>query len=612
MPLLPRRTFLKSLTVAAVASQAAGSNTSWPTYGGNPGVTRYSPLSQINKENIGKLLPAWVHHCGDSMTRPATTIEAEPLVVGGKIYVTTAQVKVRALDAASGSEEWTFDPFGTQTTRRNRGVCRGLTYWQDGKRERIFAAVLDRVYSIDLKTGEPDDSFGENGSIDLKQGLDRDISGLSYSHTSPVLVHKDLIITGGGGGEGPSPQSPGHIRAWDVRTGKRHWIFHTLPHPGEYGYNTWPKDAYERVGGVNNWCGMSLDSERNIVFVALGSAAFDFYGGDRAGQNLFANCILALDVESGERVWHYQTVHHDVWDYDLPCPPILIHGRINGKSTDAVAQFTKTGMLFLLDRDTGKPLFEVEERAVPQGGVPGEVLWPTQPFPTKPQSLSVHGFTDKEVTNRTPKAEADVRGVLNKARSDGIFTPPGFELTVVRPGFNGGVLWGGGSYDPERNLLIVSSSENSNLLQLHKAEADKPYRYAHDGWVRFLDQDGYPAAKPPWGHLTAIDPDSGEFVWRVVLGEHENMPQSGTLVVGGPVATAGGLTFIGATQDEKFRAFDSDTGKILWEHQLNAGGYANACTYMLNGVQYVAISAGGAGKNRTKPGDEIVAFSLDV
>ena len=589
---------------------ASKRDTGWTHYGGGPGVTRYSQLTQIRRDNVRRLRPAWIHACGDSMRRPATTIEAEPLVAGGTIYVTTAQVKVRALDATDGTELWTFDPFQGLADGRARGVCRGLARWQDGRRERIFATALNRLYSIDARTGEPDRRFGNGGSLDLTQEFDRDLEGLAFKHTSPVIVHEDLVITGGGGGEGPAPQAPGHIRGWDACTGERRWIFHTIPHPGEFGYETWPEDAFRRVGGTNDWSGMSIDRERGIVFASTGSPSFDFYGGDRHGQNLFGNCVLALDALTGERVWHFQTVHHDVWDYDLPCPPMLIEAEVNGKPARAVAQFTKTGLLFLLDRETGRPLFEVEERPVAQDGAPGEKLWPTQPFPVKPGPLCVHGFDENDATNRTPEAAAKVKAVLRTWRSEGIFTPPSLEGTVVRPGFNGGVLWGGGAYDPERNFLIVNSSENSNLLRLREAEQGKPYRYAHEGWVRFLDPDGYPAARPPWGHLTAIDAGTGDFAWRVPLGEFEGMPGSGTLCVGGPLSTAGGLTFVGSTQDEKFRAFDSDTGEMLWEYQLTAGAYASPCTYSVGGTQYVAIAAGGAGKNRTRSGDRFVAFSL--
>ena len=607
---LARRAFLQSLALAPGAAGASKRDTGWMHYGGGPGVTRYSVLAQIRKDNVGRLRPAWMHACGDSMIRPATTIEAEPLVAGGTMYVATAQVKVRALDATDGTELWTFDPFQGWSDGRARGVCRGLARWRDGERTRIFATALNRLYSIDAATGELDREFGDGGSLDLTDDFDRDMAGLAFKHTSPVIVHEDLVITGGGGGEGPSPQAPGHIRGWDARTGKRRWIFHTIPHPGEFGYETWPDDAYRRVGGTNDWSGMSIDRERGIVYASTGSPSFDFYGGDRHGQNLFGNCVIALEAGSGERVWHFQTVHHDVWDYDLPCPPMLFAGEVNGKPANAVAQFTKTGLLFLLDRESGRPLFDVEERRVNPRGAPGERLWPTQPFPVKPKPLCVHGFDENEATNRTPEAAAQVRAVLRKWRSEGIFTPPSREGTVVRPGFNGGVLWGGGAYDPERNLLIVNSSENSNLLRLREAEEGKPYRYAHEGWVRFLDPDGYPAARPPWGHLTAIDASSGEFAWRVPLGEFDGMPGSGTLCVGGPLATAGGLTFVGSTQDERFRAFDSDTGDMLWEYQLKAGAYANPCTYSVGGKQYVAIAAGGAGKNRTRSGDQFVAFAL--
>ena len=425
-----------------------------------------------------------------------------------------------------------------------------------------------------------------------------------------MVIWKDLILTGGGGGEGPGPAAPGHIRAWDVRTGKRKWIFHTIPHPGEYGYDTWPQDAWRTAGGANNWAGMSLDVERGRLFVSLGSAAFDFYGGERLGQDLFGNCVLALDAETGERLWHFQTVHHDLWDYDLPAQPILCTVTRGGQKIEALAQLTKTGLTFVFDRQTGKPLFGVEERPVPASDVPGEHAWPTQPFPIKPPPLSGLSFEDADISDVSPQSTAYVKEILEKHRHGPIFTPPSLEGTIVRPGFLGGALWGGGSFDPRTGYLYVSTSENSNIMQLTPADKDKGYRYGHTGYIRFFDHEGRPPMRPPWGFLTCIDLASGEFVWRETLGEDEKYGKVGTRQIGGSLATAGGLVFVGATLDERFRAFDSKTGREVWSTQLNAGGYATPCSYAVDGRQYVVIAAGGGGKQRTKSGDEIVAFAL--
>jgi quinoprotein glucose dehydrogenase len=359
---------------------------------------------------------------------------------------------------------------------------------------------------------------------------------------------------------------------------------------------------------------MSVDVERGWVFVSTGSPAFDYYGGDRKGANLFGNCVIALDALTGRRIWHYQVVHHDVWDYDLPAPPALITVRQRGRRVDAVAQVTKMGFVFLLDRQTGKPLFGVEERPMPKSDVPGEELWPTQPFPLKPPPLNRQAFTEDQITNLSPEAHAAVLEIWKKSRAGAMYTPPGKQGTIVHPGFRGGILWGGASYDPALNRLFVNSDENTNRITLAEAPSDKPYRYILPERIRLYDPDGYPAIKPPWGYMTAIDLETGEFAWRVVNGEFAELkargiPKTGTPTNGGSIATAGGLVFIGGTFDAMFRAFDSKTGEILWEHQLEAAGYATPCTYEVKGRQYVTIAAGG-GKGFTKAGDAFVTFAL--
>lgn len=623
-----RRTFLTTAAASTLAAGAARSEAfpppaerEWRCYGGDPGARRYSALKQINRENVPDLKVAWTHHTGDTRERPSTTIECTPLVVDGVMYITTALVQVRALDAATGKQLWNFDPFAGERVPGSRGVSRGVGYWFDGpeppssKNRRIFATARDKLYCLNADNGKLVESFANGGVLALREGLDRDIGDLTFMHTSPPVVFEDLLIVGGGGGEGPRPAAPGPIRAYDVQSGKRRWIFHTLPRPGEFGYDTWPEDAWTRVGGVNNWAGMSVDEQRGLLFVSTGSAAFDFYGGDRKGANLFANCVLALNARNGKRVWHYQIVHHDLWDYDLPAQPILATIRQGGRERDLVAQLTKTGHCFVFDRETGKPVFEIKEHETPPSDVPGEQAWPTQPLPTKPPPFSPQGFSIDSVTNISPEATAYIKSQLKDLRYGELFTPPSKQGTVFCPGTLGGALWGGGSFDPESGRLFVNSNSTTNVYTLLDAEEGSSFRYGHKGYIRFLDKEGYPAVKPPWGMMNAIDLGAGEFSWREVLGEHPELtargvPKTGAYNFGGSIVTAGGLVFIGATHDETFRAFDSATGKTLWETKLNAAGAATPCTYQVNGRQYVAIAAGGGGKLGTKSGDEFVAFAL--
>jgi quinoprotein glucose dehydrogenase len=513
-------------------------------------------------------------------------------------------------------------------------------------------------------------------------------------------------------GEGPAPAAPGHIRAFDVRTGARKWIFHTIPHPGELGYDTWPPEAWKTIGGANSWGGLTLDVERGIVFAATGSASYDHFGGNRIGQNLFSNCVLALNAATGERLWHFQTVHHDLWDYDNPSQPTLVTVEHNGKRIDAVAQSTKVGNIFLLDRLTGKPLFPVEERPVPQSEIPGEKSWPTQPFPTKPPAFARQRFTEDDVTDLSPKAHDFVLDQLRKMKTGSVFTPPGLQPSVAIPQFNGGGEWGGAAFDPETRLLYVNASNEAEWISMvpskpredmtvtelgsliygticsachgfekvnnpaspsfatlktvkdrmtkqqaldlvktgrnqmpsfatlsdlernavisflfEEKNAEKiPAKDLNLSWANeipfvatghhdFRDDEGFPANKRPWGVLNAIDLDRGEIRWQVPLGtypklEARGLAATGTFNIGGPLVTAGGLVFIGAAMDERFHAFDKQTGRLLWEFQIDAGGYATPASFEIAGRQYIVIAAGGGGKPETKPGNAFYCFAL--
>ena len=676
--------------------------------GGDRESTQYSALDQIHRGNVGRLEVAWTHHCGDG---GRTQIQCNPLVVGRVLYGTSPRLKLFALDAATGRELWVHDPF--EDAPGPLGVNRGVVYWEDaqGEQRRILYAAGDRLHAVDAGTGEPIASFGENGTVSLKEGLGERAADLSVISTSPGAVHRDLIVLGTRVSEGPGPSAPGHIRAWNVLTGKLAWVFRTIPHPGEYGYGSWPADAWRRSGGANAWSGITVDSDRGIVFCPTGSPAFDFWGGDRLGENLFGNCLLALDARTGRRVWHYQFVRHDLWDRDLPAPPNLITVEREGRRVDAVAQVTKSGHVFVFDRETGLPLFPVEEVPVPASDLEGERTWPTQPLPTRPPPFSRQRFDESVVTDISPESRAFVLDRLRSVRSGDQFVPPSTAGTVIFPGFDGGGEWGGAAWDAEEGLLYVNGNEMPWILTMVPADppeedpvglGERIYRrncvvchgvdrrgdplrqvaslrdiaermerseattvlengkgnmpgfaflsprekeavldflygrearaepeaapegnrrraapgvpYTHTGYNRFLDPEGYPAAAPPWGTLNAIDLNRGEIRWQVVLGEYEELtrrgiPQTGTENYGGPIVTAGGLVFIGATRDERFRAFDKTDGRLLFETGLPAGGYATPATYMVDGRQFVVIACGG-GKMGTSSGDAYVAFAL--
>jgi quinoprotein glucose dehydrogenase len=697
----------------------AAAKKEWRVYLGDQASSHYSTLDQINKENVAHLQAAWIYHTGDLPEGEYGEIQCNPLIVNGVLYGSSPRTKIFALDAGTGAELWQFDPFADRPEEANtQGRHRGVTYWQDeaGKDKRILFTAGAYLFAVDAMTGKLITSFGNGGKVQLNAGLDRELGGdggwdLFVSATTPGVIYKDLLILGTRVSEGPI-SAPGHIRAFDVRTGAVKWIFHTIPHPGEFGYDTWPPDAWQRAGGANCWSGMSVDHKRGLVFIPTGSAAYDFYGGNRKGQNLFANCLLALKAETGERVWHYQTVHHDVWDRDLPAPPNLITVEREGKKIDAVAQVTKSGFVFVFNREDGEPLFPIEEKPYPASDLAGEETWPTQPLPLKPPPFARQIFTAEDVTNTTPEAHEAALARVREVRSAGQFIPPSKQGTMIFPGFDGGAEWGGAGFDPKTGILYVNANEMPwilTMIDIELAQSENPYDkgsvvyalncaschggqregdqqkiypaltnlksrkskdevlqlivkgkgsmpsndflsaeekynllallfeeknaqpldphnrrsrpaeapivpFVSTGYHRFLDHEGYPAIQPPWGTLNAIDLNKGEIVWQVPLGEfaeltQRGIPPTGTENYGGPVVTAGGLLFIGASKDGNFRAFDKDSGKVLWETKLPAGGYATPSTYEYEGKQYIVIACGG-GKMNTPSGDAYVAFAL--
>jgi quinoprotein glucose dehydrogenase len=678
----------------------------WPIYGGTPENNHFSSLQQINRKNVKRMRVAWTFD-----TEESGGLQTSPIVVDGVLYGLTPTQKVFALNAVTGKLLWKFDS-GIRGTQPDRG----LAYWSDANSSRILVGVMNFAYALDAATGTLIAGFGEDGRIDLRQNLDRDPPSQSIYMTSPAVIYKDLMIVGGRESE-TLPASYGDVRAYDVRSGKLRWSFHTIPRPGEFGYETWPKDAWKASGAANNWAGMTVDVERGIVYVPTGSAAFDFYGADRVGDDLFADSLIALNAETGERIWHFQGVRHDLWDRDFPAPPVLLTVERDRKKVDAVAQTTKQGFVFLFDRANGKPLFPIECRNYPPSDVPGEVAAPQQCLPTKPAPFARQRLTESLVSERTPEVHEWALQKFHILRSEGQFVP--FSVgkdTVIFPGFDGGAEWGGAAADPETGILYVNAndlawtgalaentpSENtenapkalytsqcavchgenmagsppampsligimdrksaaeinatirngkgrmpgfsnlsedriSDLLSYLTNPGDKQngasendrkeletppeaqaaaMKYHFTGYRKFLDPDGYPAVAPPWGTLSAINLNTGEYVWKIPLGEYpelaaQGQKNTGTENYGGPVVTAGGLVFIGATNfDKKFRAFDKSTGALLWETTLPFAGNATPVTYEVNGKQFVVIAAGGGKNPKSKSGGVYVAFAL--
>ena len=446
-----------AVTTAAACASRSLPNADWPVTGGDAGNTRYSTLDQITRDNVAQLRVAWVYHTGDMPAGEQSQIQATPIVISGVLYTTTPALAVVALHADRGTVIWRFDPFAG--ARRATHVNRGVVYWTDGARDRrILFTAGRRLYALNADDGRPIGTFGDSGSIDLADGLGRKIGDAYLVATSPGVVFEDLLIQGTRVGE-EEGSAPGDVRAYDVRSGKIRWSFHTIPRPGEVGYDSWPKDAWRTAGGANSWAGMSVDVARGIVYVPTGSATPDFYGGDRVGANLFANTLLALDARTGKRIWHFQTVHHDIWDRDLPAAPNLLRLTRDGRPVDAVAQITKSGFVFVFDRTTGQTLFPIEERAVPASDLVGEMAWPTQPFPVAPAPFARQTMTESDITDLSPAARAAALARFHTLRSGPLFTPPSKEGSIVLPGFDGGGEWGGAAVDAENGVLYVNASD---------------------------------------------------------------------------------------------------------------------------------------------------------
>ncbi len=690
---------------------------SWPHYKGSEENIHYSSLTEINSSNVKQLAVAWTYHTRDADTVNHSQIQCNPIVIDGVMYGVTPALKLFAIDAATGHEKWQFNPFDSLASDKksffNMNNSRGVTYWADGNDKRIYYTAGSYMHAVNAVTGKLVTTFGDKGKLDLHDGLGRDVNDLFVTASSPPIMYKDIMIIGTRVDEG-GRAAPGHVRGLDVRTGKQVWIFHTIPQPGEAGYETWKDpNAWKYIGGANAWGGFSMDKKRGIVYACTGSASYDWYGGKRLGNGLYADCILALDAATGQLKWHFQDIHHDVWDRDVPAAPALVTIKKDGRNIDAVAVTTKSGFIFTFDRETGKPVYDIVEKPVPtKSDLVGEQLSPTQPYPTAPAPFMRQLVTEKELNPYMPDASRrQLLAVFKYYKTDHMFNPPSLQGTVEFPGLDGGAEWGGPSYDPETGILYVNANEmawivkmnavstkgeagetrltagqrlyRSNCMTCHgadrkgtgtfpslinikrkynagqfdtllqtgrrmmpafrqikpmeraaiasyildiKADQDKPFAdktnaddeyyrlpYAMAGYNKFLSTEGYPAIRPPWGTLNAINLNTGKYVWKTPLGNDPEFPhgkeQSGTENYSASVITKGGLVFIAATKDGKFRAFDKRNGKLLWEVTLPAPGYATPSVYELNGKQYVVIACGG-GKLNTRSGDSYVAFAL--
>lgn len=713
--------------------------TQWKIYGGGSDNIKYSALDRINTQNVGTLKVAWTYSSGQASSTNRTDMKVNPLIVDGTLYGLNPELRLFALNAATGKVKWVYDPGHVPVKGKNIGrgdfatstkISRGLAFYKGSETDQriIYAPGGGHaLYCVDALTGKLIPSFGDNGIVDMHDNLDDVLEhpqDLHISMTSPGIIYKDLIIVGSRLSEG-AQTPPGHIRAYDVHTGKVRWIFHTIPHPGEAGYETYEnKEAYKYVGGANAWGGLSLDEKRGIVFTGTGSATPDFYGAHRRGDDLFSDSTIALDAATGKLLWHYQTVHHDLWDRDHPCPPVLASIMQDGKKLDVAVQTTKQGYIFMFDRVTGKPIHPINEVPVPRSALKGEYTSPTQPVPTffKPLIRTVITENDLFKEGIPEESYQDLLKRFRELSHDNMWNPPSEQGTIENPGLNGGGEWGGPAFDPTTGILYVNENESpwvisprapitdgapatqrqetnleagerlyqTNCAGCHGADRragettpalktypvlagvgikfdessfrsligtglgtmpafgflttaersaiaafvldlkdqqkemfvrsrqqDLPeyYRIPYgEGGYKFLTKEGYPGVKPPWGHLTAVDLNTGEVVWKQTIGDYPELKakgiHAGSENFGAPAVTAGGLVFIAATRDAKIRAFEKMTGKLLWEADLPAAGIATPAVYQVDGKEYIVIACGGGGKQRTQSGDQYVAFAL--
>jgi glucose dehydrogenase len=605
----------------------------WPIYGHDESSTRYSPLKQINTENVQNLVRAWTYHLKKEGPRPLAagaaskgggrrSSQATPIMVKGKLYMPTPYGTVIALNPETGEELWTYK------MDHGRPAGRGVAYWHgDDKTPAsiLFGTSDGRLLSVNAETGKPTIGFGVDGAVDIKSDI---LNGFpkttQFDVTSPVTIYKDLAIVGGQIQESPGTGASGDPRAFDVHTGKQVWRFHSVPHPGEIGNDTWAGNSWKNRSGTNVWGLMSVDPERGLIFLPFGSPAFDFYGADRKGKNLFGNSLVVLNADTGKLVWYFQIVHHDTWDYDLESAPVLMDVVHGASKIPAVAIIGKNGLLFILDRRDGKPIYGVEERPTPASEIPGEASWPTQPYPLKPPPLGRHSFSPDDIATVTPEHKkfcADLLATEGGMKSGGPYVHFGPKLTILFPGTLGAVNWPGMSFNPDLGYLFLNTVDIGDVGKLVKTApgSDPPYERASPWgmYARFWNNDKFwPCQQPPWGQLWAINVNTGEVAWKEPFGIVEELQAkgvkgTGTLNFGGSITTAAGLLFIAATDDQRFRAFEAATGQELWVTKLETGSYTVPMTYEgKNGKQYVVITASGGSYYDTTAGDSVIAFAL--
>ncbi|HEY1494813.1 MAG TPA: PQQ-binding-like beta-propeller repeat protein, partial [Candidatus Solibacter sp.] len=602
----------------------------WTSYGGDPGEQHYSALAQINRGNAAKLKPLWEWKTGEEplpefKTTPGA-FEVTPLKIGKTLYLSTPYNRVIALDEETGRELWSYDPkayVDGQVPNGTGFVHRGVGAWRDSKtgKLRIIMNSRYRLIQLDAETGKPVTEFGDNGVVNLLAGLRWETNPKNYTNTSPVVIYKDLIIVGNGVADklAYKQDPPGDVRAFHARTGKLAWTFYTVPRAGEFGVDSWGNGSEKFTGHTNVWAPMTLDDARGLLYLPVSTPSNDFYGGARPGQNLFGEALVCLDANTGKRKWHFQTVHHGLWDYDLPGPPVLATIRPEGKKIDVVVQLTKTGWAFVFDRVTGKPVWPIEERPVPPSDVPGEKAWPTQPFPTRPPAFSEQGVSLDDAFDLTPELKAEAQAELKKYRLGPLFTPPSLQGTVMRPGLNGGANWGGGALDPETGILYVKTTNTPGLARVAKVTAktddvDADYTLAN-GTLVF--HGGIPLFKPPYGSLTAIDLNRGEILWRVPFGDDARIRANPALKgvklpdhlgapgTAGGVVTKGGIIFIGGG-DFAFHVVNTTDGQDLWTYDLGRRTMGTPMTYRTTSGKQIVVIANGLGRE-----SRLSAFALE-
>jgi quinoprotein glucose dehydrogenase len=630
------------ITAVGLLAKPAGAQTDWPTYGHDLAGTRYSPLKQIDATNVSKLVRAWTYHMnpgGTAAPAAAPTAaaggrgrggrgggfgggrnwSATPLVINGVLYLTTAYNRVVALEPETAKEIWMYE------VKDGAPAVRGLEYWAGDKTSPptlFFGTTSGKLIALNAKTGKPNPGFGDEGIVDMKPGALNGLENSSFGLSSPPIVYKNVVITGAHVQEGPSVGAAGDTRAWDVRTGKLIWQFHSVPRPGEVGADTWEKDDWKNRSGTNVWGLFTIDTERGILYQPFGEPTTDYWGGDRKGKNLFGTTLVAVDALSGKLKWFYQIVHHDTWDYDLAAPPVLFDVTRNGKKIPAVAELTKTGAVFILNRVTGEPVYGVEERKVPvDDALPGDEAWPTQPFPVKPPILGRNSFKREELATVSEDHAKFCQELFDSIpgglHAGGPFVHYSTTPSVIFPSSIGGGNYNPPSFDPKLGYLFVNTMDFGSLNQMVKNANGTYSRQGYKGNNRFWDPEtNMPCNQPPWGRIFAINVNTGDIAWESVLGVTDSLPEgkqkTGRPNIGGSVATAGGLVFIGATDDSRFRAFDSKSGKELWVDKMDAGAHAAPITFQgKDGKQYVVIVATGGGflgdKSRA---DTVIAYAL--